>query len=943
MDRTRGVARPSGCRSARRAAAGADRAVIRPSRSSTRCSSVPASSTRRMGGGTIFSEAVLVVNQKAKLIEVNNEYAIFDQNGQQIGAVRQVGQSARKKVMRAVVEPRPVHDPQPSDRRRQRRRAARASRVRPRCSSRSSRSPTATGQVIGAIVQENMVGKIHFGLLVDGQRVRVRSTPRTGAAWNFNIQDARRRRGRAHHQDVGRVWPRRCSRPPTTTSCRSHRPLARSAAQPRGRVRRCRSTPRSSRTSAASTDDGRSLIRSSTRRCMRCAMRSPGLWPKTSRRSVICRPRCCPPTRRHEAEFVVRARRARRHRAAPPRPSARSTSASWSSGASTTARSSTPARSSAPSTGRCASILTAERTALNFLGHLVGRAPRVTRSSFVARRRRRRRIRVWDTRKTTPGLRALEKAAVARRRRPQPPRQPQRLGHAQGQPPHRLGITAGVRSGPRPLAGAHRPRRVRTPRPGRRGGRRRGRRAPARQHVARRGRALRRRWSTTRVSVRVARCSRCPAASPSRPSPSYARHGCRPDLVGIAHQLGAGARHRPRHPSDDRRRRARGTDAARDRRRQHPDRHRPLRRDDDASTQAQRRGRRPGRPLADRPPTPSAPPTSTPCCMRNFLDIVGYDMDDRRRPASRCARACRACSRTCARWSTRYFEFDRRWSSSPASRPACRSSTTTRRRSAPTASPTRWPPSTSTAARRSWSTSAPPPPSTSSRPTASTSAAPSPPASRSASTRCSAGPPRCGAVELVEPRNVIGKSTVESMQSGAVYGFAALRSTAWCAAVPTRARRAAPWSATGGLAALDRPDVRDHPARRAVAHPARPAPRLREERAVSTAVPEESDVRTSSRIATSPRTSSADVDRAFPRSSPAAETGVDVTVAGRLMLRREQGKLAFGTLQDATGRIQLFAPAAIDARLRRVHQAVARRLDRRHRRGHEDQAAASCP
>jgi type III pantothenate kinase len=30
------------------------------------------------------------------------------------------------------------------------------------------------------------------------------------------------------------------------------------------------------------------------------------------------------------------------------------------------------------------------------------------------------------------------------------------------------------------------------------------------------------------------------------------------------------------------------------------------------------------------------------------------------------------------------------------------------------------------------------------------------------------------AVELVEPRNVIGKSTVESLQSGAIYGFAAL-------------------------------------------------------------------------------------------------------------------------------------------------------------------------
>ena len=38
-------------------------------------------------------------------------------------------------------------------------------------------------------------------------------------------------------------------------------------------------------------------------------------------------------------------------------------------------------------------------------------------------------------------------------------------------------------------------------------------------------------------------------------------------------------------------------------------------------------------------------------------------------------------------------------------------------------------------------------------------------------------------------------------------------------------------------------------------------------------------------------------------------TDVEVSVAGRLMLRREQGKLAFGTLQDSTGRIQLFASA----------------------------------
>ncbi len=44
---------------------------------------------------------------------------------------------------------------------------------------------------------------------------------------------------------------------------------------------------------------------------------------------------------------------------------------------------------------------------------------------------------------------------------------------------------------------------------------------------------------------------------------------------------------------------------------------------------------------------------------------------------------------------------------------------------------------------------------------------------------------------------------------------------------------------------------------------------------------------------------------------PGTETGQKVVVAGRIMLRRVQGRLAFATLQDATGRIQLFAPAKV--------------------------------
>ncbi len=62
-------------------------------------------------------------------------------------------------------------------------------------------------------------------------------------------------------------------------------------------------------------------------------------------------------------------------------------------------------------TGPLASVLTAERTALNFLCHLSGVAS-LTRRFVDAAAAANPECRVWDTRKTTPGLRALEKAAV---------------------------------------------------------------------------------------------------------------------------------------------------------------------------------------------------------------------------------------------------------------------------------------------------------------------------------------------------------------------------------------------------------------------------------------------------------------------------------------------------------------------------------------------------
>jgi nicotinate-nucleotide pyrophosphorylase (carboxylating) len=61
-------------------------------------------------------------------------------------------------------------------------------------------------------------------------------------------------------------------------------------------------------------------------------------------------------------------------------------------------------------TGSAAAVLAAERTALNFLGHLSGVATLTARFVEAVAGTG---ARILDTRKTTPGLRGLEKAAVA--------------------------------------------------------------------------------------------------------------------------------------------------------------------------------------------------------------------------------------------------------------------------------------------------------------------------------------------------------------------------------------------------------------------------------------------------------------------------------------------------------------------------------------------------
>ncbi|MGW0832357.1 phospholipid scramblase-related protein [Streptomyces prunicolor] len=139
------------------------------------------------GGGSLFTEPVLVVNQKAKLIELTNEYKVMDQNGNLIGSVSEIGQSTLKKALRFVssldqfmthrLEIRDAYgQPQLVLTRPAKLMKSRVIVTRP------------DGSTVGEIVQKNMIGKINFALNVDGQQIGAIKAE-NWRAWNFAIVD----------------------------------------------------------------------------------------------------------------------------------------------------------------------------------------------------------------------------------------------------------------------------------------------------------------------------------------------------------------------------------------------------------------------------------------------------------------------------------------------------------------------------------------------------------------------------------------------------------------------------------------------------------------------------------------------------------------------------------------------------------------------------------
>ena len=137
---------------------------------------------------TLLEHDRIVINQKAKLIELTNEYLIRDTDGNEVGVIRQEGQSTLKKLARFVssVDQFMTHKLAVYD--------ATGTKVlevvRPRKFVKSTVEVyDGMGQLAGTIRQQNVFGKIRFGLHDAAGSKLGEIRAENWRAWNFAIVD----------------------------------------------------------------------------------------------------------------------------------------------------------------------------------------------------------------------------------------------------------------------------------------------------------------------------------------------------------------------------------------------------------------------------------------------------------------------------------------------------------------------------------------------------------------------------------------------------------------------------------------------------------------------------------------------------------------------------------------------------------------------------------
>lgn len=134
-----------------------------------------------------MTEQNIFVSQKRKLIELTNEYAVFAQDGGQIGMVTEVGQSGAKKALRFLtdLDQFMTHRLEVRDMNGQ----ILIQLTRPAKVFKSTLIvQRADGSEVGRLIQRNVFGKIRFGLESNGQEIGSLNAE-NWRAWNFSIQD----------------------------------------------------------------------------------------------------------------------------------------------------------------------------------------------------------------------------------------------------------------------------------------------------------------------------------------------------------------------------------------------------------------------------------------------------------------------------------------------------------------------------------------------------------------------------------------------------------------------------------------------------------------------------------------------------------------------------------------------------------------------------------
>lgn len=137
----------------------------------------------------LLDHDLLVINQKAKLIELTNEYRIRDEHGSDVGLIRQEGQSKGRKLLRLVTsvdqflpvaltvydaDGRPV-----------------VGLRRPATFLKSRIEVTdGSGTLVGRIVQQNVLGKVRFGLEDASGTAVGEIRAENWRAWDFSVVDA---------------------------------------------------------------------------------------------------------------------------------------------------------------------------------------------------------------------------------------------------------------------------------------------------------------------------------------------------------------------------------------------------------------------------------------------------------------------------------------------------------------------------------------------------------------------------------------------------------------------------------------------------------------------------------------------------------------------------------------------------------------------------------